>query len=439
MKNLYKSLLIGLLLISHNLFAQEKEENNELKCFNFHYQLTTITQGHQGFSAQYSGTNSLLNTSESKTSVTATMYFGMRLWKGAELYLNPELSGGGGLSGAVGIAGFPNGEIYRVGNPTPVITPARFYLKQTFNFKGKRENIEDAANQLNGNQSNNRLTLVAGKFSLTDFFDNNTYSHDARMQFMNWSLMDDGAWDYAADTRGYTYGIYSEYYRNLWAARFAAVLVPKSANGLELDTRIKDAYSINFELEKSFKLFKRNSVLRLVFYRNAGQMGNYRLATDDTTYHMDITQTRIYSRSKNGFGLNFEHELYKDAGIFIRTGWNDGKNETWAFTEIDRTISAGLLLTGSMWKREDDRTGIAFVVNGLSKDHKDYLSKGGYGFIIGDGKLNYASEMILEVFYEIRLFKVLYLTADYQLVINPAYNKDRGPVNIWSIRSHVEM
>ena len=404
-----------------------------------HFQQTVVTQWHYSFHVPYEGLNSLSSSSESKMSVTSTLFLGVRLTPTTEVYLNPELSGGDGLSGTSGIAGFPNGETFRIGNPTPTLTPARMYIQQSIPLGDESESVSDEPNHLAGKSAVRRITLAAGKFSLADFFDDNTYSHDPRSQFLNWSLMDNGAWDYAADTRGYTWGMYAEEHESDWSSRIAATMVPKEANKLEMDTDISKAFSLNLELERKYTLESYDGVVRLLFYRNLAHMGNYREAVDEPQYQLDITRTRTYSRTKLGLGLNIEQAISASGGLFLRLGWNDGKNETWAFTEIDQTVSAGGLWNGKGWDRPNDHAGGAVVANGLSNDHRDYLAAGGYGFIIGDGKLNYRPETIVEGFYCAQLATWMAATADYQFVLNPAYNADRGPVHVFALRMHLEM
>lgn len=407
--------------------------------WTLHGQLTTITQWHYAFSALYSGRNSFNDAQETEASLTSTAFIGARLWPGGEVYLDPELSAGSGLSGTLGIAGFPNGEIYRVAESAPRISVARFYLRQIVGLSGEVESIPEGVNQIAERVRVDRLTFAAGKFSLTDFFDDNTYSHDARTQFLNWSVMSMGAWDYAADTRGYTWGVFGEYRAGDWSLRAAAVLVPKEANQLELDTRIGDANSVNIEVERRYTLAGQAGTSRFVFYRNLARMGNYDEATSDTAFHTDITLTRQYSRTKFGVGLNLEQQLSESGGVFARLSWNDGRNETWAFTEIDRSFCIGIGWKGTGWNRPDDAFGTALAINGISDDHRRYLSAGGYGFIIGDGRLNYGGEMIVESYYSARILRGIAISADYQFVANPAYNRDRGPVHIFAVRLHSEL
>ncbi len=406
--------------------------------WSLHFQQTVVAQHHGSFHALYSGRNSLLPTPETRTSVTATLFLGARLWKGAELYLDPELSGGEGFSGVLGLAGFPNGEIYRVGVTKPTVVVARVYLQQAFGFGGETEAVEDGPNQVAGRVAAHRVVLTFGKFGLTDFFDDNRFSHDPRGQFLNWALLGNGAWDYAADTRGYTWGVVGEYLRNGWGVRAAAVLVPTEANGMHLDTRIADAHSFNLEGERKHRAFGRPGTTRLIVYRNVARMGSYREALESAPTAPDVAATRRYSRDKNGVGVNLEQEVADGAGVFLRLGWNDGRNETWAFTEIDRTVTLGTSWSGRAWGRKDDRVAGALIVNGLSGDHRDYLAAGGYGFLIGDGALRYGPETILEAYYDLALPRGLSVTGDYQYVSHPAYNRDRGPLSVFALRVHLE-
>jgi high affinity Mn2+ porin len=303
---------------------------------------------------------------------------------------------------------------------------------------GDNEYIKPDKNQLGTIESQNRLTLVVGKFSLADFFDGNSYSHDPRTQFVNWAIMDNGAWDFAADTRGYTWGCMLEYNRAKWALRLASVLEPKVANQLDLDMNIAQAHSENAEFEYRYNAGSHPGKISCLAFANHAHMGNYRDSINLSPVNPDITQTETYCL-KYGFGLDFEQELTKNLGCFARAGWNDGATETWAFTEIDRTISLGLSLNGSSWKRPDDICGVALDINGLSQDHKDYLEAGGYGFIIGDGRLSYAPEEVAETYYAWKMCDHFTFTGDFQFVNNPAYNQDRGPVSILAVRLHYEL
>jgi high affinity Mn2+ porin len=412
--------------------------------WNLHFQSTVIAQTHPPFYAKYSGINSLDKNGETATSVTSTLFFGSRLWEGATAYFNPELSGGSGFSSTTGIAGYPNGEIYRVNDPSPHIYIARLWLRQLITLSSQKHFKDDDLNQVPGFEPNSYISINLGKFSIMDFFDNNTFSHDPRTQFYNWALMGNGAWDYPANTRGYTYGLALELVKtSSWAIRYAIVMVATTANGSKMDFTILRSNSQAIEFEKDYKISRHPGVVRIMGYFTQAGMGNYKDAIKWGASHDTIpllTNSRGDGHTKWGFGLNAEQAVHKFMGLFLRAGWNDGQNETWAFTEIDRHLSAGLSIKSDFWKREGDNFGIAVIINGLSKDHKNFLKAGGYGFIIGDGNLNYSPEFITEVYYNFRFFKKnLWLSPDYQFILNPAYNSDRGPVHAFGIRAHLEI
>ncbi len=410
---------------------------SQSKNWSLHFQQTVIPQHKPKITALYSGENSLVDTSETQTSLTTTIFIGRRLWQGAALFYNPELAGGSGLSQARGIAGFTNGECFRIGDPSPTIYTARLYLRQDFALKNSAmEADEDAANSLAGERPKERFTVVMGKFSMADFFDNNSYSHDPRTQFMNWALMSTGAWDYPANTRGYTWNVVGEYVRERWAIRAATSLVPTTANGQELNWQWNGNNSNTLELEKSTTFFGKEGKLRALAFYTTTYMGSYAEAIKQT--NPDVTLTRKPGRVKYGFSINYEQVLTQESGLFFRASWNDGNNETWAFTEIDHSISGGFV-KDNLFGRKEDRLNIGFALNGISNIHRQYLAKGGYGFIIGDGKLpNYGLESILEINYNIKVTDWLSVTPDYQFVMNPAYNQDRGPVHALALRVHTE-
>jgi high affinity Mn2+ porin len=433
-----KFLLSLVILFTATRFAAAQDTLKNQR-FNLHFQQTIITQYKPGFSAPYTGNNSLLTGEETQSSLTTTLFGGARLWKGMEAYFNPEMSGGSGLSKTLGIAGFPNGETFRVGGAEPKIYIARLYFTQNFEWGNDKEYVNDDVNQLAGWKSKRYLKVTIGKFGMADFFDGNEFSHDARSQFMNWSLMDNAAWDYPANTRGYVLGGIAELGQPTWALRFGFTMTTTTANGAIWDQRVSRANTQTLEYEKRYALGGQKGTLRLLAFRNNGKMGVYRDAINQNPTAPDVDATQAYGRHKYGFGISADQYLTNDFGVFAKASYNDGKTETWAFTEIDRSLSLGAVLKGTSWKRKDDELGLAFVGNGISKDHKDYLAAGGYGFIIGDGQLNYSPELIAEVYYKVNAYQhKLWLSPDYQFIANPAYNKDRGPVNVFSLRAHVE-
>ena len=409
----------------------------DLENFQAHFQATLVTQAHPSFDAPYSGSNSLRSDAEHESTVTSTLFLGARLWKGGQFYVNPELSGGSGLSKGFGIAGFPNGEAFRVGNPEPHIFLARLYLRQTFALTSETEPVESDQNQLAGMRPTKRIVVTVGRFGLSDFFDDNAYGHDPRTGFMNWADWTQGAWDYPADTRGYTWGAVLEYVAPLWAVRAAAAMEPKEANQLAMDHDVRQAHGLVLEGERSYRILPQDGKVRLLLFSNRARMGSYEEAIHETS-PPDIIATRRPGRSKWGLGANIEQPLTKESGFFARLSWNDGKNESWAYAEIDSSACAGYVDHPGWWKREKDELGVALIVNGLSSEHRDYLAAGGYGFMIGDGRLRYGAERIAEA-YAKAVFGSLSGTLDYQFIRNPAYNRDRGPVHVFGARLHVEL
>jgi high affinity Mn2+ porin len=404
--------------------------------YSIHGQATVVSQGNWKFRSPYEGPNSFLPLLSYRTTNTDTLYLDGRVWKGGEIVFNPEVSGGKGLSNTLGLAGFPNGEATRVGaiQPTPYV--ARLFLRQSIGLDGDMEKVEVGPNLLAGWRDVDRITFTVGKMAATDSFDDNRYSHDPRTQFWNWSLMDTGAWDYPANVRGYTYGMMVDFNTRFFATRYGIFAEPSVAQGAEFDPHILKANGQIVEFQERYYIGGHPGSVREWAYANHAHMGNYRDALAEMPVDPNITETREY-RFKYGFGVSADQELTTDLGVFVRAGWNDGQSESWAFTEIDRTAAAGVCLKGTMWSRPKDEAGVAYVINGLSDAHKDYLAAGGIGFQIGDGRLNYGPEQILELYYNWVPKEWLILTADFQGVDNPAYNRDRGPVAIFGIRMHL--
>jgi hypothetical protein len=404
--------------------------------WQLHGQATTVTQTHGDFASPYQGPNSLRPGTEWATSFTSTLMTGWRPWQGTEFYLDAEGAAGKGVSSVLGMAGAPNGETYRVGNPEFRGAIARVFLRQTWDLGGEAQKVEDDPHQLGGSRSSRRLVVHAGKFSVMDVFDNNAYAHDPRTQFLNWTLMGHGAWDYPADTRGYTWGGAAELYWDAWVARFGRFAEPLEANQLEMDHGFARAHGDVVELEHDHTLGGLAGAIRLMGYRNTARMGDYQESLQQAPAAPDITSTRAYGRVKRGWGLNAEQALTADLGAFARWSWSDGHTESWAFTEVDRNLAVGLSLKGGAWTRPQDCLGTAFVQNGLSSDHRDYLAAGGLGFLLGDGRLNYAPERIAEAYYALALGKAFTASLDLQRCWNPGYNADRGPVTLAALRLH---
>ncbi len=416
-------------------------QTGEPERWNLFYQATSIGQYHGAFSSPYTGVNSLQPYPERDVSLTTTLFFGWRLEDNTELFFDPEIAGGRGFSDVTGIANFTNGELPRVAAAQPKPYLARLYIQHDFGFGDEKETFENDENQLAGQRPMTRYTIVAGRFTVTDFFDNNRYTHDPRTQFMGWATMYNGAWDYPADVRGYTWGWVHEFHAKRWSLRYASAAEPRTANGPRFDRRLLRDRGDVVEGELRYEPRKHPGAVRLLGYVNHTDSGSYadaiRLAAQNGGVP-NINETLKIGRLKYGFGINAEQELAKDFGAFVRLGWNDGKNQDFAFTAIDRLASGGLSLTGSRWKRPFDTAATALTVSGLSGVHALYLARGGLDFIIGDGRLTYAPEYVWESYYSARLVPGLFATFDLQRIANPAFNQDRGPVWAASIRLHIE-
>jgi high affinity Mn2+ porin len=399
-----------------SVIAQESDSAFAKKGYFLHAQATIVSQYKPSFSAPYSGENSFHNTTENATSYTSTLYLGAKLNKNSFFYATPELAGGSGLSKVLGIGDAPNGETFRVTTTDPKIYVARAYLKKIITI--------DTSNH-------SYLNFNIGKVSLADFFDNNKYSHDPRTQFLNWGLMSNGAWDYPANTKGYTPAFIIEYFKNNQEYRIGYALMPTTPNGAIMDWNIKKSGGLTAEFVQNYTLSNNPGAIRFLMFLNKALMGNYVKGLNT-----NIEATRNYSNTKLGWGLNIEQALGENLGGFFKTSWNDGQNETWAFTEIDNSISFGLSANSEKWGQKSGKLGLAFVSSGLSKEHQQFLNNGGLGFTLGDGKLNYDRERVIELYYQKYFIdNKLAGTIDYQNILNPGYNMDRkGPVNIFSIR-----
>jgi high affinity Mn2+ porin len=404
--------------------------------WSLHAQATFVGQGRLAIRSPYEGANSLQAQGEFQETITATLFVGRRLWPGAALFASPEITQGTGLSQTLGIAAFPNGEATRASTMAPEISLARLFLRQTINLGGEEETVAADPLHFAGTRQTTHLILTLGKMSAPDIFDDNRYSHDARTQFLNWALMETGAWDYPADTKGYTIGGVIELESGPFSIRYGGFMEPKEANGPNLDWTIKNAWAHTLELEGRYSLGGRLGVARLLGFVNRSNAGSYVAALGQNPTSPDVTLTRE-PREKYGGGLSIDQDLTDDLGAFARLGWNDGHSETWAFTEIDRNVALGLSLRGTRWNRPEDTFGVGAVESMLSYPHRHYLATSGLGFIIGDGALNYSPEIVLETYYSAKL-KWIYFTVDYQYVTNPAYNRDRGPVSIFGLRVHWE-
>ena len=413
---------------------------------NTHYwlsgQANFIFQTHPEFPALYSGPHSLLPDYEKATSRVLTLYTGYRPDDANEFLFDLEEAGGSALSLGFGLAGNTNLDIVR----NPLLSKAPYLGRGMYHhiFALSKDRVENERSFLSlfDEVPRRRLEFRIGKFSLPDFFDINSVGSDTRFQFINWTTDNNGAWDYAADTRGYTTGILLDFEDRNWGFRFAEGLMPKVANGIDLVWKPWQVHAENYEFElRKGLLPKKAGVIRVLAYTNAANMGIYRdqiIKAAQTNTPPDITDHPWNVTRKYGFGFNLEQNLNRNLTAFARAGWDDGRTESFAYTEVDQTVAEGLGFNGAWWHRPQDRAGLAFVTNGIKRDHQNYLNAGGLGFLLGDGHLNYGRENILETFYTAHVWRGIYVAPGLQHIINPGYNRDRGPVLVPSFRLHVE-
>jgi high affinity Mn2+ porin len=406
-------------------------------------QANFISQYHPTFTSPYQGKNSLTPEAQDATSRVLTLYTGWRVNSTTEFLCDVQEAGGHGLSEALGMAGAFNLDVVR--NPLLSKAPyiARLMWHQIIPLSSTKEASERSPYSLFRELPERRLEIRFGKFGMPDFFDQNTYGSDTNFQFMNWTTDNDGAYDYAADTRGFTFGAVVEYHQRGWSLRFAEALMPKVANGINLEANLTLAHAENVELELRRRVVgKHEGTLRILSYVNHANMGIYKVAVDNylqgITSTPEITDHPLQTTIKYGFGLNFEQPINEWMGVFGRWGWNEGKHESFAYTEDDETFEIGAGSNGSKWGRRYDRLGLAFVSNGISHEHQQYLAYGGLGFLLGDGRLNYGRENILESFYTVHVWRGFYPAVGLQYAVNPGYNRDRGPVIVPTVRFHLE-
>ena len=408
--------------------------------FELHGQATYVRQYKPAFPADYTGPKSLSPDKANSWSFTGTLFFGARLTDTLELYVNPEAAAGVPFSQLQGVAAFTNAEIARTSGPT--LTPyfARAFVRKTWNLGGELQREPSAQNQLAMSYAAERIVLTAGLVSVLDIFSGVDYSRDPRTQFLNWSSTTYGAWDFPADARGYTWGAALEYVSPAFSGRAGWFAGPKESNGLSLDFSLGKFYGSVVELEAPIELGGRPGNVQLLAFRNRANMGSFNDAIAlgrDTGSVPDLTLVRR-PQTKWGFGVTVQQELAENLGGYVRAGWNDGRTETYMFTEIDRSIAAGVLASGQAWDRARDSAGVALYWNMLGGSHREYLALGGEGFFLGDGRLNYGPESTVEAFYSLNVISRLWVSADYQYQTNPGYNRDRGPVNYFGFRIHAD-
>jgi high affinity Mn2+ porin len=421
--------------------AANASQEGASESFAIHGQTTFVEQLTGPFHAPYSGPNSLSARHGAET-VDLTLFLGARLWSGAEAWINPEIDQGFGLNNTLGVAGFPSGTAYKVGRSHPYWRLPRLFIRQTINLSGEREPLESTANQLGGSQSVNRWVLTVGKISVSDIFDTNGYAHDPRNDFLNWTAVDAGTWDYAADSWGYSVGAVAEWYRGQWALRAGVFDLSNVPNSETLDPGFHE-FQWDGELERRHELVGLPGKLLVTLFDSRGRMGlldeavSVAQATgEDVT--AALVSVRRY-RDRAGISFSFEQQLSSDLGLFARYGAAGGNVETYEFTDVDRTAVIGLSLNGKRWGRAEDTVGLVGIDNRILATREQYLNAGGLGVLVGDGQLPHpAAEQILETYYRLAAVRWAQLTLDYQYVINPAYNTDRGPVSIVAVRLHAQ-
>jgi high affinity Mn2+ porin len=411
---------------------------------SFHGQATFTWQGYPPIHSPYAGTNSLPGSGQGRETFDATLYAGVRLWQGAEFWFNPELDQGFGFANTHGIAGFPSAEAYKIGANYPYARIQRAFVRQTIDLGGDEQKGDADINQFASSYTANRLVLTVGRFSIADIFDTNKYANNPKVDFLNWAVINAATFDYAGDGWGYTLGAAAEWYQGDWTVRggvFDLSISPAGGNSPtsgDLDPTF-DQFSLVGEVERRYHLWGQPGTIKITGYLNRGRAGDYASAValaQITGMPADIVAVRHYD-SRPGVSVNWQQQITETVGVFARAGWADPHIEPWDFTDVDATFSAGASITGKQWGRPDDTIGIAGVVNGISSEHRAFFNAGGLGILIGDGMLPHPGvEQIVEAYYSYALTPTTRLTADYQFILNPGYNTDRGPVNVFSGRFH---
>jgi high affinity Mn2+ porin len=421
--------------------------------FNVYVQATNTQQYHGGFAAAYSGAQSLYSGPDTAKTLDITLFLGARLWKNGEVYLNPELDQGFGLgqpsppgipyAGTLGVAGFVSGEAYKVGRDSSYARVQKAFLRQTFDLGGGApQSIEPGINQLGGSIDPRSLVITAGKFAVTDVFDNNVYAHDPKHDFLNWTIIDMGAFDYAADAWGYTYGVSAEYTDANSTFRGGLFQLSKVPNEIAIESIPFDEYSPMFEAEQRTSFFGgRHGAIKGLMYADIGYMGPYAQAVSaaaGTGMPPSTAGVRTAKHVKFGGGINIAQEIVPDVGFFARLSAMNGTYEAYEFTDVDRALSTGVSVDGNLYHRPHDSFGIAGSFNAISAPAQQYFRDGGLGILVGDGNLSYGGEEILETYYSLGVTRYFNLTLDYQFVTNPAYNTVRGPVSVFGLRYHAQ-
>jgi high affinity Mn2+ porin len=423
---------------SKETISSEETQPFESQNWSFHVQATEIVMGQPGFRSPYKGTNSIAPDDDFRQTSTANVYLGARLWPGGEAYVDVGYYQGFGFANTHGIAAFPNAEGSKVGQRIGDGVLPHLFFRQTFGLGGEQEELEADQLQLREKVDISRLTLTIGRLTTGDQFDVNAYAHDPTRQFLNWALVNNGAYDYAGDSYGYIEGATIELNQKEWALRYGIFDVPRVSNGFAKDLHLLKAWQQVIELEERYTILEKPGKIRLLGWLESAHMGSYDETLADPALMEDITKTRRY-RYQYGFALNVEQAISENVGAFMRASWRDGQSEVWQYTDIDDSVSGGLQVKGNLWNRKGDTIGIAGIIDGISPAHRAFLAAGGLGPLIGDGKLpHYSLEKVIETYYDVEVTKNIHLGVDYQFVANPAYNADRGPINIFGARFHFQ-
>lgn len=431
-----RRLVLASCLLAAPAGALLPQESVDSSAWSVHAQSTYIDQWHYGFPSPYEGPNSFSAASESEPTFSVSLYLGRRLWDGAALYYCPEIFQGYGLSGTLGIAAFPSGEAIKAGFPNLHYNTSRVLFQQVFGLGGPTAKFDDGPDQVGEVVDVNRITVSVGKFAGGDFFDANAYSQDSRSQFLNWALLASGAWDEPGDVLGFTGGVVVEWNTAAATLHYGLMLEPTVANGARLDHHLTQAYGQMLQYDIRYTLAGGlGGTLRPFVFLNRANMGLFSSANAEP--HPDITTVRGY-RWKEGAGLSWDQAVSANVGVFTRLSWNDGRTEDIAYSDIDSSAAAGLSAKGAAWGRAEDTVGLAGALDGLSAEHRIYLERGGIGFVLGDGALNYGPEEVAELYYSLALFGHLSLSPDWQYVEHPGYNRDRGGLSVYAARAHVE-
>jgi high affinity Mn2+ porin len=439
--------------------AAKNAANSAAQNWNFHIQNTEIVQGDPAFSARYSGPHSLPDGGETRETVSLDVMAGARLWTGAEAHFDGLMWQGFGIGNSLGAEGFPSGEAYRLGTSDPNGAIARLFLRQTIGLGGEQEDVPDGPFTLAGKQDVSRLTFTVGRFSASDVFDANAYANDPRTQFLNWGLVNNEGWDYPANSIGYTTGLAAELNQPDWTLRYGFFQTPSVQNGLNGEDRIfkwpydpssdgpsddglfLKAWGMVTEFERRYSIDAHPGTIRFLAYLNRADMASYSEATDILKASgpgADISAARAY-RCKYGFGLNWEQEVANNVGIFSRLGWNDGREQGWMFSDVGYAGSLGVSIKGEAWDRPNDTFALAGVLSGIPRVEQDYFRAGGLGILAGDGNLNYGLEKTLETYYDFAAWAAVHVALDYQVISDPAFNRERGPVSVFGLRFHWEL